>query len=59
MNLQVVIEFTETGVYKDRCWENSFTAMKGQLHKVTPHYAAHLIKHSKAVFRGLPESHSG
>ncbi|QUJ69216.1 hypothetical protein KDD30_00130 [Photobacterium sp. GJ3] len=58
MNLQVVIEFTETGIYKDRCWESSFKAMKGQLHRVSPQYAAHLIKNAKAVFRDIPEIHS-
>ncbi|GAB6263851.1 hypothetical protein L4174_015510 [Photobacterium sp. CCB-ST2H9] len=57
MNLQVVIEFTESGVYKDRCWESAFKASKGQLYSVSPQYAVQLIKHSKAIFRAIPETH--
>ncbi|KDM91989.1 C factor cell-cell signaling protein [Photobacterium galatheae] len=56
--MQVVIEFTESGVYKDRCWESSFKASKGQLHRVSPQYAAQLIKHSKAIFRAIPDTHT-
>ncbi|HIF9204715.1 TPA: hypothetical protein ACX6QK_003962 [Photobacterium damselae] len=47
--MKVVIEFTEAGKYRDQAWEGSFLCSKGQLHAVTPSYAAQLIQQRKAV----------
>ncbi|NQZ94016.1 MAG: hypothetical protein HRT97_16950 [Moritella sp.] len=47
--MKVVVEFMETGRYKDRVWEPSFHTGKGSLRSVSPAYAAQLIKQSKAI----------
>jgi hypothetical protein len=46
--MKVIIEFIETGRYKDRIWEPSFHGEKGNVRAVSPSYAARLIKESKA-----------
>jgi hypothetical protein len=46
--MKVIIEFIETGRYKDRIWESSFHGEKGSVRAVSPSYAARLIKESKA-----------
>ncbi|MGR2768652.1 MULTISPECIES: hypothetical protein [Photobacterium] len=56
MNLKVVVEFLETGTYKDGLWSTSFKATKGQLHALSPDYAAHLISTTKATFHNVIEA---
>jgi hypothetical protein len=46
--MKVVVEFMETGRYKDRIWEPSFHTGKGSLRSVSPSYAAQLIRQCKA-----------
>ncbi|QUM82640.1 hypothetical protein HWV01_21520 [Moritella sp. 5] len=46
--MKVVVEFMETGRYKDRVWEPSFHTGKGSLRSVSPSYAAQLISQCKA-----------
>ncbi|WP_375322511.1 hypothetical protein [Aliivibrio logei] len=46
--MKVLIQYIQTGVYKDHAWEASSVRLKGQLHAVTPSYAAQLIEQSKA-----------
>ncbi|MGR6781747.1 hypothetical protein ACU5B6_19830 [Moritella viscosa] len=46
--MKVVVEFMETGRYKDRVWEPSFHTGKASLRSVSPSYAAQLISQCKA-----------
>ena len=46
--MKVVVEFMETGRYKDRAWEPSFHTGKGSLRSISPSYAAQLIRQCKA-----------
>ncbi|AZL84700.1 MULTISPECIES: hypothetical protein [Aliivibrio] len=46
--MKVIVQYTETGIYKDHAWEASSLRIKGQLHAVTPSYAAQLIEQRKA-----------
>ncbi|KXO13320.1 hypothetical protein AKG98_3547 [Moritella sp. JT01] len=47
--MKVVVEFIETGRYKDRAWEPSFYTVKGNLRSVSPSYAVQLINQFKAI----------
>lgn len=53
MNMKVTIELLEAGIYKDRCWQPAFKADKSQVCRVSPSYAAHLIKEKKAVLHSI------
>ena len=46
--MKVLIKCTETGAYKDQAWEASSVRVKGEIHAVTPSYAAQLIEQNKA-----------
>lgn len=46
--MKVMIQYTQTGLYRDYAWEASSIRMKGQLHAVTPSYAVQLIEQNKA-----------
>ncbi|HBV77034.1 MULTISPECIES: hypothetical protein [Vibrio] len=46
--MKVLVEYTETGMYKDYSWGNPTMRTKGQLHAVEPASAATLIKAHKA-----------
>ena len=46
--MKVLIQYTQTGKYRDQAWEAYTLRAKGDLHAVTPSYAAQLIKQNKA-----------
>jgi len=47
--MKVLIQYTQTGKYKDRAWEALTLKSKGEIHAVTPSSAARLIEQNKAV----------
>lgn len=46
--MKVIIQYTQTGMYRDHAWEASTIRVQGQYHAVTPSYAAQLIEQNKA-----------
>ncbi|WP_086981084.1 hypothetical protein [Vibrio aphrogenes] len=46
--MKVVIQYTQTGMYKDSTWGNPSLRTKGQLQAVEPAFAATLIKNQQA-----------
>ncbi len=48
VEMKVLIQYTQTGKYRDQAWEAYTLRAKGDLHAVTPSYAAQLIKQNKA-----------
>lgn len=46
--MKVLIEYIKTGKYKDQAWESLTLRTKGEVHAVTPSYAAQLIQQKKA-----------
>ncbi|HHG3024713.1 TPA: hypothetical protein ACPVWX_004657 [Vibrio parahaemolyticus] len=46
--MKILIQYTQAGKYRDNAWESLTMKAKGDLQAVTPHCAAHLIKHHKA-----------
>lgn len=46
--MKILVQYTETGMYKDYSWGNPTMRTKGQLHAVEPAFAATLIKTHKA-----------
>lgn len=46
--MKVLIQYTETGKYRDQAWEALTVKAKGDVAAVTPSYAAQLIKEKKA-----------
>lgn len=46
--MKVLIQYTQTGKYRDQAWEAYTLKAKGDVHAVTPSYAAQLIKQNKA-----------
>ncbi|WP_105901315.1 hypothetical protein [Vibrio gangliei] len=46
--MKVLIQYEETGMYKDSTWSTPSLRAKGQLHAVEPACAATLIKNHKA-----------
>ncbi|CAH0536700.1 hypothetical protein [Vibrio marisflavi] len=53
--MKVVIEFLETGHYKDNAWEGDMYIEKGERRAVTPAYAAQLVDEKKAIFQRVDE----
>lgn len=47
--MKVLIQYTQTGKYKDRVWEALTIKAKGEIHAVTPSSAAQLIEQNKAI----------
>lgn len=47
--MKVLIQYTQTGKYRDRVWEALTLRTKGQIHAVTPSSAVQLIEQNKAV----------
>ncbi|WP_267959787.1 hypothetical protein [Vibrio fluvialis] len=43
-----MIQYTQTGMYKDEAWESPALHIKGQLHAVSPSYAVQLIQRNQA-----------
>ncbi|XAW88344.1 hypothetical protein ABDK09_03080 [Vibrio sp. CDRSL-10 TSBA] len=46
--MKILIQYTQTGMYKDDAWETPALHLKGQLHAVSPSYAAQLIQRNQA-----------
>ncbi len=46
--MKVLIQFDQSGKYKDNFWESATMRSKGDIQAVTPAYAAHLIKEKQA-----------
>ncbi|MBL4295838.1 hypothetical protein H8F06_11000 [Vibrio fluvialis] len=46
--MKVMIQYTQTGMYKDEAWESPALHIKGQLHAVSPSYAVQLIQRNQA-----------
>ncbi|MGF1701498.1 hypothetical protein L4D09_14465 [Photobacterium makurazakiensis] len=46
--MKVLIQYTQTGKYRDHAWEALATKAKGEVQAVTPSYAAQLIDQDKA-----------
>ncbi|MFW7525338.1 hypothetical protein ACODM8_14550 [Vibrio ostreicida] len=46
--MKVFIQYTQTGKYRDHAWEACTVKSKGDVHAVTPSYAAQLIQQNKA-----------
>lgn len=46
--MKVLIEYTQTGMYKDDAWEQPALHVKGQVHAVSPSYAVQLIERNQA-----------
>ncbi|MGO2507445.1 MAG: hypothetical protein ACTH6Y_00480 [Vibrio hibernica] len=46
--MKVLVEYTQTGMYKDNTWGTATKRSKGQLQAVEPAFAATLIKSQKA-----------
>jgi len=47
--MKVLIEYTETGKYRDRAWDALTIKSKGEIGAVTPSSAVQLIEQHKAV----------
>ncbi len=48
-SMKVLIQYTQTGKYKDRVWESLTLKAKGEVQAVTPSSAVRLIEQNKAV----------
>jgi len=46
--MKVLIQYTQTGKYKEQVWEVLTTRQKGDIQAVTPLFAAQLIGQKKA-----------
>ncbi|MFA0238615.1 MULTISPECIES: hypothetical protein [Vibrio] len=46
--MRVLIEYTQTGKYRDHAWEALTIRSKGEVQAVTPSYAAQLIEQDRA-----------
>ncbi|MCA2017072.1 hypothetical protein LDJ79_13180 [Vibrio tritonius] len=46
--MKVIIEYDESGLYRDNAWETPTVRSKGQSQAVTPAQAAQLIKNNQA-----------
>ncbi|MEZ9566045.1 hypothetical protein AB4427_09310 [Vibrio artabrorum] len=46
--MRVLIQYTQTGKYRDHAWEALTVRSKGEIQAVTPSYAAQLIKQKRA-----------
>ncbi|MCF7502875.1 MULTISPECIES: hypothetical protein [Vibrio] len=46
--MRVLIEYTQTGKYRDHAWEALTIRSKGEVQAVSPSYAAQLIKQNRA-----------
>ena len=46
--MRVLIEYTQTGKYRDQAWEALTIRSKGEIQAVTPSYAAQLIEQNRA-----------
>lgn len=46
--MKVLISYIQTGKYRDYAWEPPTLHIKGEIHAVTPSYAAQLIKKKQA-----------
>ncbi|CAM2982246.1 hypothetical protein QTO01_10945 [Vibrio mytili] len=46
--MKVLIQYTQSGKYRDQAWETSTLKIKGDIQAVTPPCAAQLIKQNKA-----------
>lgn len=53
--MKVVIEFLESGHYKDNAWEDDMYIEKGERRAVTPAYAAQLVSEKKAAFQRVDD----
>ncbi|WP_167394201.1 hypothetical protein [Vibrio diabolicus] len=47
--MKVLIQYTQSGKYRDQAWESLTLRSKGDMQAVTPSYAAQLIEQSKAT----------
>ena len=47
--MKVLIQYTQTGKYRDHVWEALTIRAKGEIQAVTPSSAAQLIEQNKAV----------
>ncbi|WP_306519104.1 hypothetical protein [Vibrio parahaemolyticus] len=47
--MKVLIKYTQAGKYRDQARESLTLLSKGDMHAVTPYYAAQLIERSKAT----------
>ncbi|MFA0087838.1 hypothetical protein BCU70_10200 [Vibrio sp. 10N.286.49.C2] len=46
--MKVLIQYTQTGKYKDQAWDSLSVKAKGEIQAVTPSYAAQLIEQNRA-----------
>lgn len=46
--MKVLIQYTQSGKYRDQAWEGYVIREKGEFQTVTPSYAAQLIEQNKA-----------
>ena len=46
--MRVLIEYTQTGKYRDHAWEALTIRSKGEVQAVTPSYAAQLVEQNRA-----------
>ncbi|MCL9781293.1 hypothetical protein M9194_07605 [Vibrio sp. S4M6] len=58
--MKVIVEFLESGHYRDNPWDDDAFIEKGERRAVTPSYAAQLIEQKKAAFQRVDDDkHSG
>ncbi|MDD1782886.1 hypothetical protein LRP49_17060 [Enterovibrio sp. ZSDZ35] len=46
--MKVLIQYTQSGKYRDQAWSGFSMRSKGEIQAVTPSYAAQLIEQNKA-----------
>ncbi|KMV30926.1 hypothetical protein L4D00_22930 [Photobacterium swingsii] len=46
--MKILIQYTQTGKYRDHAWESLTLKAKGEVQAVTPSYAAQLIDQNRA-----------
>ncbi len=54
--MKVVVEFLESGRFRDNFWDGEFYVNRGERRAVTPSYAAQLITNQIASLRYIEET---
>ncbi|MBE1276498.1 hypothetical protein [Enterovibrio baiacu] len=55
--MKVLIQYTQTGKYRDQAWEAPTFKASGEIQAVTPSYAAQMIEQNKACLVMSDDEH--